>query len=1199
MGFRTEGLVCLLTLTQGVCWAFNIGTKNAQFYEGPEDAQFGYTVRQYAERSNNWLLVGAPSLLSSGPRTGDLYKCPVPSHNGNCEKLQFSDSITIPDVSEVRENMSLGLSLAVHPRTKSIMSCAPLWAHECGSLYFPVGACALAGSNFRQLGRPFAPTMTGCRSFLDIVFVLDGSNSIWPWPSVLDFLSSILETFPIGPGQTQVGIMQYGETVSNEMSLKKFTNKAQLKIAASNIPQRGGQLTNTAMGIETARATAFLPENGGRAEASKVMIVVTDGESSDAYKLPGVIEKCNNDGITRFGIAVLDYYLSSNIPVEKLQAEIRSIASTPTEKYYFDVKSTGALVDITKALGERIYSLEGTSDISTFEMEMSEAGFSILPVKDGWLLGAVGAFDWLGTVLHVPDAGGAGSVLLPPAALAAEFPPSLKNHNTYLGYSLSSASLQGKTLYIAGAPRYNHTGKVVTFGRDDTSTDYAIRQALVGEQIGSYFGGEVCAMDVDGDSVSDVLLVAAPMFMDSSRKETGRVYLYTFSPQGVLEWSAHLSPAESQDSRFGSALAAVPDLNQDGWGELAVGAPLEDERQGAVYLFQGHGRSLRTTHVQRVAASALGPNRLQYFGRALHGMLDMDRSGIPDLAVGANGKAVLLWSRAIARVSVTVKFNPNKINMMDKTCKGMGQDAVCVMAQLCLSANVRPAQMAGSPLELVYNMTLDPVRSVSRAHFVGGVERTLQGTATVRPDTSSPFCRDYTFYVMELADIVKPLELRVDLALKDPEQGPVLDAEELSSKIFELPFTKDCGTDERCETDLVLTLEHDIKGTRESPYVVRSERNKHVVSITLENRRENAYNTRLNFTYSPNQELRNIDTEDGDVSVDCTVPKDHPHSQLCKIGFPVFRASAKMTIRFIFEFSRKNIMSTASFSAEVKSDSEETAQQLENNSARISVPLYYEADIILFRDSNLAQLEVNDKAQRLDIIKGLDDIGPELKYTFKVQKFGFPLPEEIQLKISLPMFTAQNNRLLYVTNVRSSPPEMITCDTAGIVDPLNIAKHQYEVQQTTEDLSNVEELTCPDVQCSVFTCTLGRLDEGKDASVTITSRFWNTTFATAKFKSVKLVSRGRLELGPSSFLLIPKGSEERTVELEVTRLESGEVPVGIIIGSIIGGLLLLALLIFGLWKLGFFRRRYKQLLQEAGPDGGETNPLSDMNTVEE
>ncbi|CAM9408936.1 unnamed protein product [Lampetra fluviatilis] len=1197
MGFRTEGLVCLLTLTQGVCWAFNIGTKNAQFYEGPEDAQFGYTVRQYAERSNNWLLVGAPSLLSSGPRTGDLYKCPVPSHNGNCEKLQFSDSITIPDVSEVRENMSLGLSLAVHPRTKSIMSCAPLWAHECGSLYFPVGACALAGSNFRQLGRPFAPTMTGCRSFLDIVFVLDGSNSIWPWPSVLDFLSSILETFPIGPGQTQVGIMQYGETVSNEMSLKKFTNKAQLKIAASNIPQRGGQLTNTAMGIETARATAFLPENGGRAEASKVMIVVTDGESSDAYKLPGVIEKCNNDGITRFGIAVLDYYLSSNIPVEKLQAEIRSIASTPTEKYYFDVKSTGALVDITKALGERIYSLEGAYDISTFEMEMSEAGFSILPVKDGWLLGAVGAFDWLGTVLHVPDAGGAGSVLLPPAALAAEFPPSLKNHNTYLGYSLSSASLQGKTLYIAGAPRYNHTGKVVTFGRDDTSTDYAIRQALVGEQIGSYFGGEVCAMDVDGDSVSDVLLVAAPMFMDSSRKETGRVYLYTFSPQGVLEWSAHLSPAESQDSRFGSALAAVPDLNQDGWGELAVGAPLEDERQGAVYLFQGHGRSLRTTHVQRVAASALGPNRLQYFGRALHGMLDMDRSGIPDLAVGANGKAVLLWSRAIARVSVMVKFNPNKINMMDKTCKGMGQDAVCVMAQLCLSANVRPAQMAGSPLELVYNMTLDPVRSVSRAHFVGGVERTLQGTATVRPDTSSPFCRDYTFYVMELADIVKPLELRVDLALKDPEQGPVLDAEELSSKIFELPFTKDCGTDERCETDLVLTLEHDIKGTRESPYVVRSERNKHVVSITLENRRENAYNTRLNFTYSPNQELRNIDTEDGDVSVDCTVPKDHPHSQLCKIGFPVFRASAKMTIRFIFEFSRKNIMSTASFSAEVKS--EETAQQLENNSARISVPLYYEADIILFRDSNLAQLEVNDKAQRLDIIKGLDDIGPELKYTFKVQKFGFPLPEEIQLKISLPMFTAQNNRLLYVTNVRSSPPEMITCDTAGIVDPLNIAKHQYEVQQTTEDLSNVEELTCPDVQCSVFTCTLGRLDEGKDASVTITSRFWNTTFATAKFKSVKLVSRGRLELGPSSFLLIPKGSEERTVELEVTRLESGEVPVGIIIGSIIGGLLLLALLIFGLWKLGFFRRRYKQLLQDAGPDGGETNPLSDMNTVEE
>lgn len=40
---------------------------------------------------------------------------------------------------------------------------------------------------------------------MDIVIVLDGSNSIYPWYEVRDFLINILHKFYIGPGQTQVG----------------------------------------------------------------------------------------------------------------------------------------------------------------------------------------------------------------------------------------------------------------------------------------------------------------------------------------------------------------------------------------------------------------------------------------------------------------------------------------------------------------------------------------------------------------------------------------------------------------------------------------------------------------------------------------------------------------------------------------------------------------------------------------------------------------------------------------------------------------------------------------------------------------------------------------------------------------------------------------------------------------------------------
>lgn len=39
---------------------------------------------------------------------------------------------------------------------------------------------------------------------MDIVIVLDGSNSIYPWKPMTDFLQKLLPTLDIGPENTQV-----------------------------------------------------------------------------------------------------------------------------------------------------------------------------------------------------------------------------------------------------------------------------------------------------------------------------------------------------------------------------------------------------------------------------------------------------------------------------------------------------------------------------------------------------------------------------------------------------------------------------------------------------------------------------------------------------------------------------------------------------------------------------------------------------------------------------------------------------------------------------------------------------------------------------------------------------------------------------------------------------------------------------------
>lgn len=41
----------------------------------------------------------------------------------------------------------------------------------------------------------------------------------------------------------------------------------------------------------------------------------------------------------------------------------------------------------------------------------------------------------------------------------------------------------------------------------------------------------------------------------------------------------------SENARFGSALAPVSDLNGDSFNDLVVGAPLEDEHRGVIYIY--------------------------------------------------------------------------------------------------------------------------------------------------------------------------------------------------------------------------------------------------------------------------------------------------------------------------------------------------------------------------------------------------------------------------------------------------------------------------------------------------------------------------------------------------------------------------------------------------------------------------------------
>ncbi|NWW25872.1 ITA10 protein, partial [Falcunculus frontatus] len=189
------------------------------------------------------LLVGAPW---DGNGQGDIYKCGMGLQNSSCAKANLGAA-----APWLRSSAGhLGMTL-VDSKDGGFVACAPLWSQECGTSVFSSGRCVQLNEEL-QLMRTVAPTAQRCSTYMDIILVLDGSNSIYPWEEVQAFLGNILGRFFIGPGQTQVGVLQYGERLVQEWALGQHPTAQHLLEAARNLTRQEGRETRTAMAIRQA-----------------------------------------------------------------------------------------------------------------------------------------------------------------------------------------------------------------------------------------------------------------------------------------------------------------------------------------------------------------------------------------------------------------------------------------------------------------------------------------------------------------------------------------------------------------------------------------------------------------------------------------------------------------------------------------------------------------------------------------------------------------------------------------------------------------------------------------------------------------------------------------------------------------------------------------------------------------------------------
>ncbi|XP_040088783.1 integrin alpha-7 isoform X5 [Oryx dammah] len=458
-----------------------------------------------------------------------------------------------------------------------------------------------------------------------------------------------------------------------------------------------------------------------------------------------------------------------------------------------------------------------------FCQQGTAAAFS--PDSHYLLFGAPGTYNWKGTArVELCVQGSADLAHLDDGPYEAggekEQDPRLipVPANSYFGFSIDSGKglMRAEELsFVAGAPRANHKGAVVIL-RKDSASRLVPEVTLSGERLTSGFGYSLAVADLNNDGWTD-LVVGAPYFFERQEELGGAVYVY-MNEGGHWAGVAPLRLCGSPDSMFGISLAVLGDLNQDGFPDLAVGAPFDGD--GKVFIYHGNSLGVVTKPSQVLEGEAVG---IKSFGYSLSGGLDVDGNHYPDLLVGSlDDTAVLFRARPVLHVSHEVSILPRAIDLEQPNCAN--GHLVCMDLRVCFSYVASPSSYSPT-VALDYMLDGDTDRrlrgQVPRVTFLsrGPDDPKHQSSGTVwLKHQHDRVCGDTMLQLQEnVKDKLRAIVVTLSYGLQTPRlrrqapgQGlppvaPILNAHQPSTQRTEIHFLKQgCGEDKICQSNLQL-----------------------------------------------------------------------------------------------------------------------------------------------------------------------------------------------------------------------------------------------------------------------------------------------------------------------------------------------------------------------------------------------------------
>ncbi|XDV12921.1 hypothetical protein PO909_001468, partial [Leuciscus waleckii] len=861
---------------------------------------------------------------------------------------------------------------------------------------------------------------------------------------------------------------------------------------------------------------------------------------------------------------------------------------------------------------------------------MCLAGMSAAITQMNIVLGAPGCFNWQGNTYsqwHNPD------------DEFDEVKSKLQNSkkgNIYIGYSIAvdrDVLSKDKDTVVTGAPRDEARGSVMMAEFFNNGNNGEVKISIMGEQVGSYFGNSVAVVDLNNDGWKD-LIVGAPFYFDRKQDKGGAVYVY-MNQNGSFRDKPDVVLTGLKNSAFGMAVVAIGDVNQDGFQDFAVGAPYHST--GTVSIWMGSETGISPKPSQVIYGENISGGGFQTFGYSISGGMDVDRNSYPDIAVGSlDDRVVLLRARPVIHLKNTFTVTPAVVN--PQAC-----DA-CIEAKVCFSYTFSTG-ITNSQKDITFQYTVEADQLSSRntrVRFLDNKEGKYTGKMSVN---ASGACLPLKLELSQtIQNKVLPIVFSLNVSLEEPLPSggptledlsafPVISPRDNQTPRPEIHIQKECGDDNKCESNLQMTATFTDEQNKPFPkrnglqivqYTTSVKKLKLMVNVfnfeSQDRKAEDAYSALLNVTIPSSLSYSSLNPKNLNVEFFPGLPY-----LLCTLGDP-FKRNQRVEIEITFE--------TTGITTDMKEI--QTELQLSTQSDQkglLPLPIVLMVEYVLQPIFNIPKPNPNTEFSGNVIgesaMKRTSDIGSPVEFNFTVDLSGKPLGNLGFLEVTFhwPYALANQKWLLYLSEIQMIGTSKPFCvPENNIVNPRNLTVSERKSGRRKRDEDSLESektepQASPNLQavqgkqivnldctkgsalCHTFTCPL--LGMNTSAKIIVRARLWNGTMLE-EYNAVRVRVFGNATLSLKTDKPTIKMSNilrEFTVDIDPAGSEElpYEMPLWIIIVSVLAGVILLGLIVIFLWKCGFFKRANTRELYEAKAQKAEmkTQPSENDHLTEE